>query len=199
MEDKGYGQICNSYRQLADIRFKLLAFVPTISGAAIAIITQDLSVFQASPLPGLMVAVLGFTVTLGIVFYDQRNTQLYDALVNRGRRLEKELGIRGPFLQRQPRTLKLFGLIKVWHDRGLALTYGSLLGAWTFPIACGMQWLCQPQKQTAPDIAVVLALIVGIAFVFEFHRLQRRPKKVVGQKAEELRKTTSNDQAQDKA
>ncbi|MFC1823129.1 hypothetical protein ACFL9T_10600 [Thermodesulfobacteriota bacterium] len=176
MEDKGYEQICNSYRQLTDVRFKLLAFVPAISGAAIAIISKDLSAFQTSPVPRLIVAILGFLVTLGIVFYDQRNSQLYNALVRRGKKLEEELCISSTFSQRQPRSLKLFGLVTIWHDRGLALIYGSVLGAWIFPIACGVQWLCQTEEKTnaVPGIAATIALIACILFILELHRLDKK-------------------------
>ena len=174
MEDKGYEQICNSYRQLTDVRFKLLAFVPAIAGTAIALVSKDLSDFQSSPIPRLIVTILGFLVTLGIVFYDQRNSQLYNALVRRGRKLEEELNISGSFSQRQPRSLKLFGLITIWHDRGLSLIYGSVLGAWIFPIACGVQWLLQKDTSTAPAIAAILALITCILFILELHRLDKK-------------------------
>jgi len=35
-----YEQAVDTYRQLADIRFKLLAFVPTLSGAAVALLSK---------------------------------------------------------------------------------------------------------------------------------------------------------------
>ncbi|MDH5232973.1 MAG: hypothetical protein OEY38_23205 [Gammaproteobacteria bacterium] len=181
MEDKGYEQICNNYHQLTDVRFKLLAFVPAIAGTAIALISNDLSAFKASPLPRLIVAILGFLVTLGIFFYDQRNSQLYNALVKRGKKLEEELNINGVFSQRQARSLKLFGLVTIWHDRGLSLIYGSVLGAWVFPIACGVQWLWNTQLNTnmtptitVPTIAAILALMTCIIFILEIHRLDKK-------------------------
>ena len=176
MENRGYEQVCNGYRELIDVRFKLLALVPSISGVAIALISKDLSDFQSYPVPRLIVAILGFIVTIGIVFYDQRNSQLYNALIRRGRKLEEELSINGIFSNRQPRTLKLFGLITIWHDRGLALIYGSVLGAWIFPIAGGIQWLWKTEANvnTAPEIAAIISCIASIVFIIELHRLDKK-------------------------
>lgn len=181
MEDKGYQQVCNNYHQLTDVRFKLLAFVPAMAGTAIALISKDLIAFEASPMPRLIVAVLGFLVTLGIFFYDQRNSQLYNALVKRGKDLEDELNINGPFSQRQPRSLKLFGLVTIWHDRGLSLIYGSILGAWVFPITCGVLWLWKKEHVsntapifTVPTISAILALIICVLFILEIHRLDKK-------------------------
>lgn len=104
METNAHDQLCESFRQLTDVRFKLLALVPSISGTAIALISKDLDVFREAPLPRAVVAILGFIVTLGIVFYDQRNSQIYNALVRRGKALERDLGIDGPFSQRPGRS-----------------------------------------------------------------------------------------------
>jgi hypothetical protein len=41
---------------------------------------------------------------------------------------------RGQFLERPPRGKKLFRVITLGHDNGLALIYGSVLGAWFFPL-----------------------------------------------------------------
>ena len=176
MEDKGYEQLCNSYRQLTEVRFKLLAFVPSISGTAIALMSKDLNAFEQAPIPRLIVALLGFFITLGIIFYDQRNSQLYNALVRRGRKIEEKLAISSVFSQRQPRSLKFFGLFTIWHDRGLAIIYGSVLGGWIFPMACGLLWLWKALKNTnlVPGIAAILALTGGIAFILELHRLDRK-------------------------
>ena len=65
-----YEQTLETYRQLTDIRFKLLAFVPALSGAAIALLTRS----EIDGLEGVGLAGLGFVVTLGIALYDQRNT-----------------------------------------------------------------------------------------------------------------------------
>ena len=185
METNGYGQLCDSFRQLTDVRFKLLALVPSISGTAIALISKDLDVFREAPLPRTVVAILGFIVTLGIVFYDQRNSQLYNALVRRGRTLERDLGIDGAFSQRPGRSLKFLHLFDIWHDRGLALIYGSVLGAWLFPIACGILWLI-PNRAflgtvPVPSLAALLAVVGGFLLILELHRLDRDASQPSGE------------------
>lgn len=177
MQDKAYEEICSSFRQLTDVRFKLLALVPAVSGTAIALMSKDLALFAESPLPRTIIALLGFLVTLGLVFYDQRNSQLYNALVKQGRKLEEERHIAGPFSQRQPRTLKFLGLFTIWHDRGLALIYGTVLGAWMFPLSCGVFWMLKKLDMltTLPvtTIGTLAALVTGVIFILELHRLDR--------------------------
>jgi 1,4-dihydroxy-2-naphthoate octaprenyltransferase len=64
-----YEQSLETYRQLAEIRFKLLAFAPTISGAAIALLTQTGIVHWEK----VLLAPLGF-LSLGIVPYSQHTS-----------------------------------------------------------------------------------------------------------------------------
>jgi hypothetical protein len=162
-----YEQTVESIRQLTDIRFKLLAFVPTLSGAAIAIVTKR-------ALPGVEAAIgaFGFFVTLGIAFYDQRNSALYDALISRARWLERErlrlpgradAQFGGQFAERPPERRRLFGIVEVWHDRALALIYGTVLGGWVFPVLVGaglrVRW------------AALGAVIVGVVLILELQRM----------------------------
>jgi len=79
-----YGHALDIYRQLAEIRFKLLAFVPTLSGAAVALLTEA----TIDRWEKVSLASLGFLVTLGIVIYDQRNTQFYNGAISRAQYIE---------------------------------------------------------------------------------------------------------------
>ena len=75
-----YEQTCQQIRAFTDVRFKLLAFVPTLTGAAVALlgnVTDEWTV--------LAVGLLGLFVTLGIVFYEMRNTGPYNAAVDRAK------------------------------------------------------------------------------------------------------------------
>jgi hypothetical protein len=128
-----YEQTLATYRMLADIRFKLLAFIPVVSGIAIVLLTRDLKTVQESPQVALVLGLLGFFVTLGIAFYDQRNSRLHDATVGYARDLEHGRGHINR-MRHTPR-LKFFGIVEIWHDRALALIYGSVLGAWLVPVA----------------------------------------------------------------
>jgi uncharacterized membrane protein len=81
-----YQTTVQQFTVLADIRFKLLAFVPTVTGAAFGVLKD-------SPNKAATAAIgaFGFLVTLGIVFYEIRNTQFYDRAVHRAKALEGRL------------------------------------------------------------------------------------------------------------
>jgi hypothetical protein len=83
-----YEQTCEQIRAFTDIRFKLLAFVPTLTGAAIALLGKS---NDNDPWTVLAVGLLGLFVTIGIVFYEIRNTVLYDAAIHRAKWLEVSL------------------------------------------------------------------------------------------------------------
>ncbi|MDN5869526.1 MAG: hypothetical protein L0H73_02205 [Nitrococcus sp.] len=163
-------------RQLAEIRLRLLAVLPTISGLAIGLATFDLAAFKASPLPRLLIGILGFIVTLGVTFYDQHNSQLYIISHQRKRRLEKDLftGHSGEFEIQWGRTFRFLWLFEMWHGRGLALIYGSVLGAWLFPVACGILWMADAGNAfplSVPKVAALLAAIGAVIMICELQRL----------------------------
>jgi hypothetical protein len=117
-----YGEVCSAWRTLVDVRFKLLALVPAVSGVAIAklIENSDKSGWLA------LAAVGGLLVTFGIFVYDRRNSAVHDDLISRGRRIEAELGVcTGLFLGRrgEPRPY-------LRHDAALYLIYGTVSAAW---------------------------------------------------------------------
>jgi len=136
---KDYDSIVASFRQLADIRFKLLALLPSISGLAVGIISFDLEAFKAAPLPRFLIGILGFALTLGLVFYDKRNSEVYSRLAERAKELEEEIGA-SQFTKGRDRKLRFFGIFGINHSSGLSLIYGAVLGSWLFPIFCGIFW-----------------------------------------------------------
>jgi hypothetical protein len=170
-----YEQALQTYRQLADIRFKLLAFVPTISGAAIALLTQT----KMERWEKVVLAGVGFLVTLGVVLYDQRNTQFHNGAIGRARHLEEELGFVafekdkhvGLFGSRWDHQRQyLFGL-PVGHDLGLALIYSPVLGAWLYAVVRS-GWPAQKAVAVIAGVAVA-----GLALVqFEWHN--GKPKRL---------------------
>ena len=133
-----YQQTTDMLRSLTDVRFKLLALVPTLSGAAVAVLGHPSSAAEL-----LAIGLLGLIATLGILLYELRNTQLSEYGLRRARNLEAQLGLRAPdggaalgagpgaagglFSQRPTPTLRLFGLAPIDRDRGLALVYGAAL------------------------------------------------------------------------
>ena len=105
---------------LIDIRFKLLAFVPTVTAIAVAAVgDHDNS--------GFPIADFGFLVTLGVIMYEVRNSELHDDYARRVQELEERLVVKlRPVKQERTST---FG-ITAKHQYALALIYGSCVGAW---------------------------------------------------------------------
>ena len=81
-----YEQTTQYLRTLIDVRFRLLAFVPTVTGVAVAVIGRPR---PASELLG--VGVIGLLATLGIFVYELRNTQISGTLIRRAAELERQL------------------------------------------------------------------------------------------------------------
>src|SRR5438105_5356801 len=71
-----YDQTMQQLRTVTDVRFKLLAFVPTIAGAAVGLVGHPRS---AAELIGI--GLLGFVATLGVFLYELRNSQVLDAVI----------------------------------------------------------------------------------------------------------------------
>lgn len=121
-----YGQTCDTWRMLVDVRFKLFALVPTASLLSLATVFGggDATNILSPPIR-LLFATLGLAVTVGLLIYELRNSQLHNDLISRGRKIEDELGIHtGIFRGRLgPR-----GILK--HDNATRLIYGAALLAW---------------------------------------------------------------------
>src|SRR6266571_1540906 len=81
-----YQQTTDLLRTLTDVRFKLLALVPTLSTAAIAALAHP-----SGPAELLAVGLLGLTATSGVLLYELRNSQLSDYAARRGQHLETAL------------------------------------------------------------------------------------------------------------
>ncbi len=126
-----YGEICNSWRQLVEVRFKLLGLLPTVSVAAL------IGLFSVEEIPifgKVLLCLLGLFVSFALMNYDKRNSELHDDLVSRGRKIEEELGIKhGQFMGRLKPNNRLFGL-KVQHDTGLNIIYYASLIVWLIAI-----------------------------------------------------------------
>src|SRR5215217_1806651 len=197
--DLDYTQVNENFRRLADIRFKLLAFVPALGGVAIYVLTTSgLSAEGAPRQPTddvlwlvALIAATGFIVTLGIIFYDQRNSELYNALIHRAKFLEREFEWRrspnaptagadgGQFNERPSRGRHLFGipLFEMAHDTGLALIYGPVLGAWFFPFLLTLLKLNDYSWPTSLRGACIAAVVASLLFTGELLRQDYADKK----------------------
>ncbi len=145
---------------LADVRFKLLGLVPTISAAAIAIVTKS----GATAAELMALGSVGLVATLGILVYELRNTQLHDAAVARAATLEGALDLEGGglFGSRPKSGFRLLGAFEISHDRGLGLVYAAALGGWSYLVVWGFAaavHLVHP-KAWGGGAAIVVALVV---------------------------------------
>jgi hypothetical protein len=145
---------------LADVRFKLLALVPTIAGAAIAVVSRR----GATAAELMALGAVGLVATVGILVYELRNTQLYDAAVARAGTLEGALQLAGGglFGARPREGFRLLGAFEISHDRALGLVYAAALGGWSYLVVWGFAaavHLTHP-KAWGGGGAIVVALVV---------------------------------------
>jgi hypothetical protein len=115
------------WKQLVDVRFRLLALVPALPLIALAASADKVGAASRGLrvcLAGL--ALVGLVVTVGLYLYDQRNSELYDDLISRIRRIEYELGVHTGIMRGRlaPTT--------TWtkHDRATLLIYSASATAW---------------------------------------------------------------------
>lgn len=167
-----YGQTADLLRSLTDVRFKLLALVPTLSGTAVALFGRPR---PAAELLG--VGLLGLVATLGVLLYDLRNTQVHDYALRRAGELETRLGIGSPFGDsagglyggRPTPALRPFGIPAATYDHALALVYGAALAGWSYLVVWG--GLRALDVGGARKIGAAIGLALGILVVLELLRI----------------------------
>jgi hypothetical protein len=171
-----YDQTSELVRTLMDIRFKLLAFVPTIAGAAVALVGAG----KPTGAELLGIGILGLVATLGVLLYELRNTQVYSATLSRARTLERLLGFgadgghTGPadlLAQRPaspgwPAAIASFG-----QERAVAVVYGAALTGWSYLVAWGA--LRATGAGSARGVGAVIGVVVGALVLFEVDRISR--------------------------
>lgn len=187
-----YAQINDNFRFLADVRFKLLAFLPTLGGIAVFVLSGVGLQAGESSTPAtperlvvvLLISLLGFLATLGVTLYDQRNSELYNALIHRAKHLERQFGVPGApgglkqvssggqFNERPKRARHL--VFPAGHDLALALIYGPLLGAWFFPMLYAALLLVGTITERAVLAAAGVAVIAAIGFTLRLIVLDRQ-------------------------
>jgi hypothetical protein len=157
-----YDQTNQLLRTLTDVRFKLLAIVPTLAGAAVAFIGHGRTAVEI-----LALGVVGLVATLGLVLYEIRNTQVYDYAVE----LESQLGI-GLFKDRPGKSIRVFGIGVAGHDHALAYVYGAAIAGWTYLVAWGA--LRAFDVGSAQKIGGIVGAVVGVLAVLDLLRVRTR-------------------------
>jgi hypothetical protein len=172
----GYDQTTELVRTLVDVRFRLLAFVPTIAGAAVALVGAS----KPTAAELLAVGILGLVATAGVLLYDLRNTQVYNATVSHARALERLLGLgaddayTGPadlLAAPPPARARPFGLCGFGQERAVAIVYGAALAGWTYLVAWGA--LRAAGAGNARTFGALLGVVVGALVIVEVDRVGR--------------------------
>ena len=175
-----YDQTTQLLRTLVDVRFKLIAFVPTIAGAAVGLLGRPRPAVEL-----LAIGLLGLVATTGIFVYELRNTQIFDALVGRAAELERRLGLAslsgvqgraGVYGERPGHTVRLLGLVPVGQHRGLGLVYGAAVSGWSYLVAWGA--LKALDVHEARKLGGLAGLLAGLVVLSEVERIDRRPDNV---------------------
>jgi hypothetical protein len=117
---------------LTEIRFKLLALVPALTGAVVALVSAGRTGVELLAIGGL-----GLAATSGVLAYELRNGELRRRATQRINELEAKLFAGGPLLGTAGRTPKLFGVIPASHRLGVGLVYGAALGGWVYLVVWG--------------------------------------------------------------
>jgi hypothetical protein len=167
-----YDQATELIRTLTDARFKLLALVPTIAGAAVGLLGSRRSAAEL-----LAVGLLGLLATVGILLYELRNTQIADAMLRHAQTLEQRLGLHAARGTQSPDTVlsqvapphgRLFGIVTVGQERALGLVYGAALGGWSYLVAWGA--LRALHFGGARELGGVVGALCAVAVMFEVQR-----------------------------
>jgi len=137
-----YDQTTQLLRALTDIRFKLIAFVPTIAAAAVGLLGKPRPAVEL-----FAIGALGLAATTGILIYELRNSQIYAAAAQRAVELERLLGFPstvepggpgGLYADRPAVTMKIAGFLPATRLLGLGLVYGAALAGWGYLVCWGL-------------------------------------------------------------
>ena len=171
-----YDQTAQLISALMDVRFKLLAIVPTIAGTAVAFLGAHRSAAEL-----LALGLLGLIATMGILLYDLRNAQILDAMLRHAQSLERRLGLHatdgtdgpdGAFSQFAPRHWRLFSIVTVGQARALGLVYGAALGGWSYLVAWGA--LRALDFSAAREVGGVIGAFTVVGVMAELERIGRQ-------------------------
>lgn len=158
-----YEQTVAVLRDLTETRFRLLALVPTIAGAAVGLLTGGRAAVEL-----LAIGLLGLTATFGLLVYELSAGELKSELAARARQLESELFTHGPLVRGGGR--RLLGVLPVSHRRGVAFVFGAALAGWSYIVAWGA--LRALSVSHPRDLGLVIGVAVGAAVFAEVERLE---------------------------
>jgi hypothetical protein len=141
-------------RSLTEVRFKLLALVPTLAGGVVVLASA-----HSAGLELVAIGLLGATATAGILVYELRNAQIRRSAAARAGAFE-QANFPGGALVVPPRSA---GRLELGHTLGVALVYGAALAGWSYLIAWGALRIADAGHARAIGLGVGAA--AGVAAV----------------------------------
>ena len=152
-------------RGLSETRFRLLALVPTVAGAVVALVNGPESAVEL-----LAIGLLGLCASLGLLLYELRNGEIQSAVAHRVAEVEGQLLVHGPLVV--PPRSRLLGFVPVSRTGAVALVYGAALGGWGYLVAWGAL-LAAGATGTARPAGLAIGAAFGVLVAFEIVRLER--------------------------
>jgi hypothetical protein len=152
-------------RGLTETRFRLLALVPTVAGAVVALVNGPQTAAEL-----LAIGSLGLCASLGVLLYELRNGEIQTAVAQRVAESERVLLPHGPFTV-VPRS-RLFGVVPVTRTGAVALVYGAALGGWGYLVAWGALRAAGATGAARPA-GLAIGSVFGVVVAVEIVRLER--------------------------
>jgi hypothetical protein len=179
-----YGEVCNNFRMLTDIRFRLLAFLPIASAAAVvaalvAVMNKDVPAGIELAV-GFALSLFGLVATIGLATYNARNDQLYFELVSRAAAIERSLNLPDGAFANRPGTWQRIVLLgmewEIDHGTAVRTIYGASITLWLFGavafvleyfrhayVAAGLNESFSPEGSWARTILVAVGILIVLA------------------------------------
>ena len=160
-----YAQVADNYRQIDDLRLRLLALLPLATGTGLLVLLGGHSVSAAVDVPA---GVFGMVATLSLYFYELHGIEKCAHYIDRGAQIERDLDVPGSFTNRPH---DIFGVVS------------ELLPSELIYPASFAGWLFLALYQAGPavrSLATITVLVVGAAasmktiWVMEKTRPRRR-------------------------
>jgi hypothetical protein len=151
-----YPELCKNHNAIADFRAKLLALLPTVSGAAIFLL---LARTDTSTAHFAAIGLFGFAVTFGLFMYDLRGIQDCVELRKRASNIEARLSMRAEneSLFRNPPKPRLLGLA---DEVGAGwIVYSTVLASWLYLAGSSKLW-------TEGRVLLLVGLYVAFLLAF---------------------------------
>jgi hypothetical protein len=89
---KLYGEVYTSIRETDQVSFRLLGYIPLVSGSGAGLLTTLINNNLLKPLPLILLSALGAVVTFGFYRWERRNIQTCERLYSRAKYLEQLIG-----------------------------------------------------------------------------------------------------------